>query len=523
MKNGFLSIIFYSIFIVFVGFSIFVGFDVLDSGYILSLSKKINDGEVIYKDFDYVRPFGTPVFWALILKPFYGIQNHFFILCRIFVLLQFFIIAYNISRVFFKCDSWDRRMFLSIPLLAMLNINIFPIMPWHTIDGVFLLSFSLYYLHKKNILLAFLFSLFAASTKQSFFLLPILVLAFSVFFKNQINLKCNIKLGILTLISLCLILYYKIPEGISYYESGTEGKNQNMLYLVGIKMYLNSYKYFFPFFISLIISSVLWFTKKITAFFEVTLLFILLLSFSIPFYHWLYDIIAKRDASNYTILSSINGLLPLCMFYQIIQFFRTKNTQEKYSISIGLFAVMIAWSSSISWGANNILLALPFLLINTDSNTLFDKKYIPILISLLLFTLRIINPYMEKNFTESTFSKIVNTPIYSGIYTNTKNIIFLNESKEITKKYKDVIFLPGFPAASFMFEKTKNRMPWEMNVEYVNYKKDLSLLQKKNLYFILEKKSFEDDSSSFYGSKFTDIVKAKRVIIDSTSNFYIYK
>ena len=66
-------------------------------------------------------------------------------------------------------------------------------------------------------------------------------------------------------------------------------------------------------------------------------------------------------------------------------------------------------------------------------------------------------------------------------------------------------------------------MPWEMNVEYVNYKKDLSLLQKKNLYFILEKKSFEDDSSSFYGSKFTDIVKAKRVIIDSTSNFYIYK
>ena len=89
MKNGFLSIIFYSIFIVFVGFSIFVGFDVLDSGYILSLSKKINDGQVIYKDFDYVRPFGTPVFWALILKPFYGIQNHFFILCRIFVLLQF--------------------------------------------------------------------------------------------------------------------------------------------------------------------------------------------------------------------------------------------------------------------------------------------------------------------------------------------------------------------------------------------------------------------------------------------------
>lgn len=512
--------------VIFAGFclaAVFIGFDYYDSGFILSLSAKLNGGQTIYRDFDYVRPFGSPVFWDILLKPFFPVKNHLYIICRIFVLIQFLIIAYQISRIIFNADRWDRRMFLSIPFLVILHLNVFPLMPWHTIDGLFFLSFSLFYLNKKNILLAFLFSIIAATTKQSFFLIPFFILMISVVSYRKVNFRINLKLVLLSIVAITIFLIFNIPEALKFYRSVSLGSNKNILYDVGFGIYRDSFSYFFPFLISFVIAGFVSFKIKKTSFSPLFFGIFLLMCFLIPMYRYIADQFAHTSKySAYGILSAANGLLPIALLLLILLFLKRRKTHF-FPILTGFSALLIVWSSAISWGAGNIFLAFPFLLLTFKSEQFFSNKTLLLLLSCSIFSMRLLNPYLEKNIFEEKYVQLQKLPVYSGIFTSRSNAEYIKESQQIAAKYRNVIFLPGFPAASVMFEKTKNRMPWEMNVEYPNYKKDLSLLRSRNLYFVVDKKSFSYDKNSFYGSSFTDEVKARKTKIDSTGLFYIYK
>ncbi|KQR93865.1 hypothetical protein ASG01_08380 [Chryseobacterium sp. Leaf180] len=520
---GFYSV-FYLIFAVFCLLTIFVGFDYYDSGFILALSSKLNDGQIIYRDFDYVRPFGTPVFWAILLKPFFFVKDYLYLICRMLVLMQFAVISYQVSRVIFNNDRWDKRMLISIPFLMISNINIFPAMPWHTIDGLFFLSLSLFYLHKKNILLAILFSIIAATTKQSFFLIPFLLTVISVFFHRRFNFKLNLKFFLILASCIIILLIFKIPDALYFYRSVSLDSNKKIIYDVGFEIYLDSFKYIFPFLGSAIIAILIWIKIKNSSSFVPNFIGIFLgFCFLIPFYHYVTDYYsATPKYTDYTILSSANALLPITVFLLIYSIFKDRKKTLNTTLT-EVCAATIIWSSAISWGAGNIFLAFPFVFLTLKSDSFFSNKIMMILLPLSILNLRIINPYLEKNIFEERYIKLENLPVYSGIYTSKSNAEYLAQSKVIFEKYKNILFLPGFPAASVMFEKTKNRMPWEMNVEYPNYKKDLSLLHCKNLYFVVDKKSFSYDKNSFYGSSFTDEVKKKKTKIDSTGLFYIYK
>lgn len=519
--TNFIIIIF---FLAFCFYAIFVGLDYLDSGFIISISNKLNKGAIIYKDFDYVRPFGTPIFWDIMLKPFYGFDKNLFIICRTIVLLQFLAISYNILRIIYNEDFWKKEMWLGLIALTTLGSNNFPLMPWHTIDGIFFLSFALYYFHKKNALLSIFFSLLSATTKQSFYFAAILFILLILLYRKQFNFKFNLKILIFIVISIFTLIIYKIPEAIFFFKNNQQTTDFNKFFGVAFRAYSDSFHYFFPFVISFALSLIFWFWKKKNNFWEVFFASIIALSVFIPIFWWFFDFfIHEKKHEDYNLLLSLNGLVPLLLLSLLIIFIKEKNHKLQLFF-IPFLGVFIAWCSSISWGANNIFLALPFLVLSIDSKNFFFKKSIVFTLVIGMFLLRILNPYFEKNIFETTFSKTENLPIYSGIFTSKNNLEFFQESQKISEKYRDFIFLPEFPAASIMYAEHPNRAPWEMDVEYPNYKKDLSLLKNNDIYFIVEKQSARNQpANDFYKSSFKEATIKETKIVDSTKHFYIYR
>ena len=125
-----------------------------DLGYQLSMIIRIKSGQVIYKDFDYIRPFFSIIFWDSILKLIPISSDFLILISRVFTIVESFIICHIIQRLFFENSGIQTNIFLLICFL-----HTFPIMPWHTIDGIFFSVLSLFFYKKKWHLSALILSL----------------------------------------------------------------------------------------------------------------------------------------------------------------------------------------------------------------------------------------------------------------------------------------------------------------------------------------------------------------------------
>lgn len=523
-------ILFYTFSVLFFIYAIFFGFDNIDSGFIISFVNKIENGEVIYKDFDYIRPFGTPVYWHIILKPFLGNKYYLYIICRILIIIQFWIIAYNISRIILSKNIWDNKMFFLIPTFSILAINYFPIENWHTIDGLFFLSFSIFYLHKKNILLAILFSLFAFTTKQPFLAPLVFLLIISILLRRKYYYKVSLKLAILITTFLTIILVYSIPMAISYYQNSSNA-GINELLQTGFWTYVDSLRDYRPYLVILFcLIFCLFFKTRINLIQNNSLIFMLwgfiLIYFSIPIIKFLYlEIINNNHLPEFIIRKSINSLIPLLLIYIVIKYYILNQYSSVNDFILDLFSLLICWSSSISWGYNNIQLSLPFLFIIFRNCKFSNILPIYTFLVFVCIMLRMVNPYFETSILKTKYTRIKNIPVYSGIFTEQKNIDYLKESKNLYNKYKDVLFLPAFPAASVMYNEPSIRAPWEMDVEFANQKNiytDLKKFENKKIFYIIDKQDKVNSKEGFSKSTFTQYIRKYKTKIDSTSHFYIY-
>jgi predicted membrane-bound dolichyl-phosphate-mannose-protein mannosyltransferase len=84
-------------------------------------------------------------------------------------------------------------------------------MPWHTIDGIFFAIISIFSTHKKYYLSAIILALFAASTKQSFYLFFIIfiIINFILIKRNIKNIKTPDIIISITLLIISVILITK--------------------------------------------------------------------------------------------------------------------------------------------------------------------------------------------------------------------------------------------------------------------------------------------------------------------------
>jgi len=120
-----------------------IGFNPTDDGFILAYSRRVLGGQMPHRDFISIRPVGSAVLHAPALL--LGGDRAFW-LSRGFVWFQFAVIAWVWVGMLAKALAWPlgRAARVVLALVAfVLSAHSFPMMAWHTTDGLFLCSLGL--------------------------------------------------------------------------------------------------------------------------------------------------------------------------------------------------------------------------------------------------------------------------------------------------------------------------------------------------------------------------------------------
>ena len=159
------------------------GFNPTDDGFVLSQSWRILHGQTPHVDFTSPRPLGS----ALIHLPEVLAPIGMIALSRLVVVLQFLWIAIATITYFFD-EKYNLKNFqiATLSIIAFLiNVNTWPIMPWYTVDGIFIGITSLWIanhnyrnknLEKYKWVFVWLFAGLAPLIKQGFLLVPLLLM-----------------------------------------------------------------------------------------------------------------------------------------------------------------------------------------------------------------------------------------------------------------------------------------------------------------------------------------------------------
>lgn len=115
-----------------------LGFNPTDDGFILAYSRRLLDGQVPHRDFISIRPVLSPLLHTPILAIW---KYDAFLASRFFVWCEFAIIALAWTHLLEKRIRFVLKPieFVVLSVLAFTtSAHLFPIMAWHTIDGIFL-------------------------------------------------------------------------------------------------------------------------------------------------------------------------------------------------------------------------------------------------------------------------------------------------------------------------------------------------------------------------------------------------
>ncbi|NML70464.1 hypothetical protein HHL23_11705 [Chryseobacterium sp. RP-3-3] len=501
------------LFLLFAVYSIFFGIEMMDSGFIISLSKKIECGFEIYRDFDYVRPPISIYFWNLLLKPFWYFHDYVFLISRVLVFIQFVIISYNILSIL-KLDAQSSWIYLTI--ITVLSINIFPLMPWHTTDGLFFLSFAIRYLYFRKFILSLFFALLAFGIKQSFLIPFLMLLVYCVVQYKKLNFRENYWYVLVIAIFFIFInIYFNALDSLYYYKSSSSGQMSNF-FKTGFQHFWNAFFIKRNLLFLIVGGGIVVFLKKknIRNFIRIYLCILLIYCFCLPPIFNLYYQLVNSNQHQYFNFDLFDNIFVISIIYCIVEL--------RFNF-FTVFLMICIWSLSISWGYNSIILGLSLLTIvyKNEVKYLFSNKITISVIIFIILSLRLTNTYGEENtFISERLSRITNTPIISGIFTTVDKNNYINESKRIVEFYKNSIFVNCLVFGSAMYDEFPNRAVWEYDVESPNLDKDIALLQRNDVVYIIDKTR---KHNSFHKSTFSEEILSKKKLIKTTRYFEIYK
>ncbi|MFH2144311.1 MAG: hypothetical protein ABIJ97_17925, partial [Bacteroidota bacterium] len=169
------------------------GFNPSDDGVILAQSYRLLNGEIPHKDFIAIRPvFSGIVHSVSFFSPLPLIESsRWMVLVENMITAIFFSLILNL--VYYSRNLSEKiLLFLPVTLLTfLLNINIYTIYPWTTIDAI-MFSIAGLYFYLKN---------FIGNQKFSFVRLSVGLLLFSI------SSLCRQTFALLFLIAVIYIIY----------------------------------------------------------------------------------------------------------------------------------------------------------------------------------------------------------------------------------------------------------------------------------------------------------------------------
>lgn len=158
------------------------GFNPTDEGLIQAQALRILHGAIPHLDIVSPRPLGSPLLHTVdVLLPTPLVATS-----RLLALVEFMGYSLLLGTLTFRRNPlrWTPVQCIGVAAAFLVNLHVFPLMPWHTVDGLLLSSAGLVALSRglsrdrRTWIDAGMLSLgFAAITKQSFFVAPFLGLA----------------------------------------------------------------------------------------------------------------------------------------------------------------------------------------------------------------------------------------------------------------------------------------------------------------------------------------------------------
>lgn len=505
------------------------GMETWDTGYMSSFAWRIVNGQHVYEDFIYKFPPITIYVHAFFMKilPETGQFFYFRIIAYLSFLLQvyFFVsgtyLIYNIKKV----NKWG--LIILCFLISWLN---FPPYPWPTTDGLFYASIAFWIVAKNTkvnfvtlFLIAF-FSLLSALSKQSFYLIPLLILIW-------IYLRYNLKASLYYIISLSfllgifILLICKITTWQNFKQQLNGTLDLRDLYIVGFHHYVfMPFKFFVA--LTIIISAGLFIylkktnqkigqltphLKKIAIAFLLVAIFLFLIN--------------KFFAASFLAFDA--AIIALLYSY-----FEKKKT---ISYLFPLVVLMgISWSVSISLGYQTTLLfatgiILTFIIFLENEVSINPKKYILIGLPLCLVAFASNkNPYHEDTILKLNYSLESISPKLKYIKTKKETFEKHLELKQLIKKYgENYIVAPSMPMANYLFN-TQSQLPgdWLLDHEIDGQnERFIKICSNKKNYIFIEKSFVTGEDfkeATIEASPTAWYIYKKFNKIDTTKYFIVY-
>ena len=120
-----------------------MGFNPTDDGFTLAYGRRILDGQIPHRDFIIIRPFLSPV---LHLAEAAWAGDNMLMVSRLVVWVQFACMAWLWTRMTNRMlgrPMGGLACFAAALISFVFSVNIWPIMAWHTVDGLFLATLGL--------------------------------------------------------------------------------------------------------------------------------------------------------------------------------------------------------------------------------------------------------------------------------------------------------------------------------------------------------------------------------------------
>ncbi|WP_160136446.1 hypothetical protein [Chryseobacterium sp. c4a] len=469
--------------------------DQFDLGFIPSIVGRLQQGQEMYKDFDYIRPFFTLIFWDCLLKWIPANSPYFILICRVFFIMQCFATTLIFQKLLFDKIRYELSF-----LFVICFMHVFPIMPWHTVDGIFFGTISLYFYKRKWLLSTLVFLGITALTKQSFFIFSFglsLFVFWDIFRKRTFIRKDIVVAGISFLLLLFAVFQYHIIENFtSFWHLVFNTSIASSFYDSSIAPYLFKSKWQSAILICFLI--IIYFAKIKKEVFE----YILLILFPVLVIYPLFN---------------HGGYIGINTLFLVLGVLFLKYSPHEKNV---FFLLFLGWTSTISWGANTptffvFILMIKFL---EDKTRFFWSLWLVSLSSFLL--IRLNYPYFSENVFSSRYIFVKDIPAVSGLWISEQEYEYIVEAENLEKEYPYIIFLPGSPLLDVINGKYLDRASWEMDVEYPTWKTDLPKLKAHT--FAVDEKKFSLFKDGFYKSSFTVEVMKNKKIIKKTKHFVIY-
>lgn len=494
------------------------GLEDTDTGYIFGSSWDIYNGILPHRDFIYTRPAVPAFFHTLFI---YISETYGYLLHRAFFYVQLF--GYS----FLALQLIQKKIYLGTPgtlyflalLGAIFSIHNYPPMGWNTTDGVFFWIMGLYLLLNKEQkwiwVFATLFLCLGTLTKQSFFFMPLFLVAYLFFSKDWKRLKWVVIYGLLWA-TIYLALKYFTGSLVPMWEQIFHRTSGGDLVDAGIKPYYLAIKS--NLLVVLVLALLLFISKKILPNGIVFLLFIgLLVAYFLKYFinHHTFDAVPYV----------MQGFLLFAGAFFII------NLKVNKNYALPFLLVLLSWSVSISNGYRTpILFATPMLialfLFAYKEGYEFKKYSVPIIsiaVCFIVFSYGYQTPYRDSNRRLLNEDMGAVFPQLSQIKSDKETFDKYTELKVQSTKYPNFTVIPSMTLAHYL---TKSINPigtdWVLDVE-INNKSEVLLKQlyDKNVTVFLEKEVTQEYMQENY--KLMTQIQQNWRLVDENTYFAIYK